>query len=180
MMQFSGIPRAMAMKKTPTVIAFTGRSGSGKTTLIEKLVARFSSRGLRVGVIKHMRHDFDIDHPGKDTHRYRGSGAAVSSITNGKSLAIIADGTGGISPLDAAPALFSKCDLVIIEGQKEGAYPKIEVIGASAEPPLYLSGVEGIVALASDLPRETDLPVFRRDDIEPLAMFIARLAKLTP
>lgn len=170
----------MAMKKTPPVIAFTGRSGSGKTTLIEKIVARFTAKGMRVGVVKHMRHDFDIDHPGKDTHRYRASGAAVSSITNGRSLAIIVDGTGGLTPLDAAPSLFAACDLIIIEGQKEGPYAKIEVIGDSTEAPLYLTGVENIVALASDSHRTADLPVFQRNDIDSITDYIARLAGLNP
>lgn len=172
--------RPVAMKKTAPVIAFTGRSGSGKTTLIEKLVARFTAAGMRVGVVKHMRHEFDIDHPGKDTHRYRSYGAAVSSITNGQSLAIIADDTGGLSPLDAAPSLFAACDLVIIEGQKEGAYPKIEVIGPSTESPLYLAGVENIIALASDGHHPVDMPVFKRDDIDAIAKFVMDAAGINP
>lgn len=179
-MRFFRMDHPMAMKKTPPVIAFTGRSGSGKTTVIEKLIARFAARGMRVGVVKHMRHDFDIDHPGKDTHRYRGSGAAVSSITNGQSLAIIADGTGGLSPLDAAPSLFAACDLIIIEGQKEGSYPKIEVIGPSSESPLYLSGVENIIALASDGHHPVEMPVFKRDDIDAIAEFVTAAAGLNP
>ncbi len=170
----------MATTKFPPLIAFTGRSGSGKTTIIEKLTALCAGRGLRVGIVKHMRHEFDIDHPGKDTYRYMSSGAAVRSITNGTSIAIMADGIDGLSPLDAAPHLFAACDLVIIEGQKEGAYPKIEVIGDSTEAPLHLSGVENIVALACDRDIETSLPLFRRDDIVPLLNFISRLTGLTP
>jgi len=111
---------------------------------------------------------------------YRASGAAVRSITNGDSIAIMADGVEGISPLDAAPYLFAACDLVIIEGQKEGPYPKIEVIGDAGESPLYLSGVENIVALACDRDIETSLPLFRRDDIGPLMIFISRFTGLNP
>ncbi len=160
-------------------IGITGRSGSGKTTLIEKLIAHFSAQGLRVGVIKHMRHDFDIDHPGKDTRRYTDSGAAVSSITNERFMAIMAEAPGGMSPLEAAPALFEKCGLVLVEGNKQGPLEKIEVIGDSTEEPLFRSGTENILALVCDTPVDSNLPRFTRNDTVSVAEFIARVTGLT-
>jgi molybdopterin-guanine dinucleotide biosynthesis adapter protein len=170
----------METTKSPPVIIITGRSGSGKTTLIERLIARYARHGLRVAVVKHMRHDFDIDHPGKDTHRYREAGARISAITNDRSMAIIAGEIGELDPLDAAAALFARCDLVIVEGHKEEEdHPKIEVIGDSAEAPLYCAGVGNIVALACDTHRDTSLPVFRRNDVDAIADYIGSVLGLT-
>ena len=168
----------MARIKQIRIIGITGRSGSGKTTLIEKLIGHFTRKGLRVGVVKHTRHHFDTDHPGKDTHRYRSSGAAVSAITDESSMSITALDTGGVSPLEAAPALFADCDLVFIEGFREGPHEKIEVIGDSSESPLFCSGTENILALVSDKEVDSDLPSFTRNDIVSVADFIARMTGL--
>lgn len=171
---------AIAMKKPVPAIAFVGRSGSGKTTLIEKLTDYFSSRGLHVGVIKHMRHEFDIDNPGKDTYRIRKAGAKVVSITNDSCIAIIADNPGELTPDKAAEALFGFCDIIIIEGDKESEYQKIEVIGEPKEPPLHQSGIKNIIALACDMKIDTELPLFSRNDIEGIAGFIQKTIGLSP
>jgi molybdopterin-guanine dinucleotide biosynthesis protein MobB len=166
------------MKKTITTIAFVGRSGSGKTTLIEKLTDHFTSQGFRVGVIKHLRHEFDIDHPGKDTFRFRAAGASVVSIANESSIAIIAQNPRSLAPEEAAAELFEACDILFVEGNKEKNYIKIEVIREQNEPPLFQSGINGIIALASDKKIEADLPVFHRDDIEGIARFIEGVLSL--
>lgn len=164
----------MAMKKPIPAIAFVGRSGSGKTTLIEKLTDYLSSQGLRVAVIKHMRHEFDIDHQGKDTFRFRQAGARVVSITNDSSIALIAENPQQLAPEEAAGPLFDTCDIIIIEGNKEGAHKKIEVIGETKEAALHLSGVQNIIAIAFDGQINTDLPLFSRNDIEGIARFIEK------
>lgn len=158
----------------PPIIAIVGRSGSGKTTLIEKLIGYFESRGLRIAIIKHMRHDFDIDHPGKDTHRYRDAGARASAIMNDREFAMTMGIENALSPPQAARRFFSGYDLVIVEGFKEGAIPKIEVIGDGGEAPLLNSGVDDIIAVVTDRDVRIDAPVFRRDDAEGVAALIEK------
>jgi len=63
---------------------FAGWSGSGKTTLIEKLIPRFVKRGLRVSLVKHAHHSFDVDHPGKDSYRHRVAGASEILVTSSR------------------------------------------------------------------------------------------------
>jgi len=122
---------------TPLIIPITGRSGSGKTTLIEKLIVYYKIRGKKVSVIKSMRHTFETDSPGKDTFRYRESGAFSSIITNGKKFSLISEIDNEANPLDLADKYFSDSDIIIIEGFKEGNLQKIEVIGDSKETPLF-------------------------------------------
>lgn len=158
----------------PPIIAIIGRSGSGKTTLIEKLIGYFGSRGLRIAIIKHMRHDFDIDHPGKDTHRYRDAGARASAIMNDREFAMTMSIDGPLSPSEAAERFFPGLDLVIVEGFKEGAIPKIEVIGDGGEAPLLDSGIDDIIAVVTDRDVRIGAPLFRRDDVEGVAALIEK------
>ena len=149
----------------PLLITVTGKSGSGKTTLIEKLIVHYKSAGKKVSVIKSMRHEFHTDPEGKDTFRYRESGAFSTIITNGKKFALISEIDDGSDPLVLAEKFFSGSDIIIIEGFKEGNIQKIEVIGDSDEPPLFLSD-KNIKMLVTDRIFKTDIPLFRRNDIE--------------
>lgn len=160
------------MDTTPPVVTIIGRSNSGKTTLIERLTEYFSRKGMKVAIIKHMKHDFEMDHEGKDTYRYRKSGAVISSITNDKSIAILADLPPGMTPLSAAKNLFAHADMIFIEGHKERPGPKIEVVGDTKEPYLFESGCEQICAVVTDRKIDTGLPVFPRDSIRDIADFI--------
>jgi len=156
------------------IISVTGRSGSGKTTLIEKLIVHYKSSGKKVSVIKSMRHEFDTDPSGKDTFRYRESGASASIITNGRKFALISEITDGADPLDLAERFFSDSDIVIIEGFKEGNIQKIEVIGDSEESPMFGDDPD-IKILVTDIFLDTVLPVYRRDDIEGVAAEIEKV-----
>lgn len=147
------------------IIPVTGRSGSGKTTLIEKLIVYYKSHGKKVSVIKSMRHEFDTDPRGKDTNRYRESGASASIITNGKKFAFISEITDDSTPVDLAAKYFTDSDIIIIEGFKEGTSSKIEVIGDSEETPLFYED-RNIKILVTDKVYNTDIPAFKRDDIE--------------
>ena len=149
----------------PFIITVTGKSGSGKTTLIEKLIVHYTSESKKISVIKNMRHDFHTDPEGKDTFRYRQSGAFSSIITNGKKFALISEIDDESDPLALAKKYFSGSDIIIIEGFKEGNVPKIEVIGDSDEPPLFLTD-KNIQMLVTDRSFTTDIPVFKRNDIE--------------
>jgi molybdopterin-guanine dinucleotide biosynthesis adapter protein len=155
------------------LLSIIGRSGSGKTTLIEKLIKKYRTEGRGVGVLKHMKHDFEMDHKGKDTFRYREAGAAVSAISNDRKFAVTAD-IGGESPVVLASQFFRNVDIVIIEGFKEGDIAKIEVIGDSKESPLFMGGTD-VVAVVTDGIVETKAPVFKRDDIDCIAGFIDKL-----
>ena len=156
----------------PPILTIMGRTNSGKTTLIERLIDHFNQSGLKIAIIKHMKHRFDIDHPGKDSYRYREAGAPMVMITNDDHFALVADNDRMLSPVALAERYLGEADLVIIEGHKDVRLPKIEVIGDSEEPPLIESGMEGIVAIVSDSYHHPSLPCFNRDDIEAIAAFI--------
>ena len=150
------------------IISITGRSGSGKTTLIEKLIVYYNSIGENVSVIKSMRHEFETDTRGKDTYRYRESGARASLITNGKTFALISKiDDSGENPLELATRHFNKSDIIIIEGFKQGNLKKIEVIGDTVESPLFMED-PGIKILVTDKSFDTSLPIYRRDDIRSI------------
>jgi molybdopterin-guanine dinucleotide biosynthesis protein B len=156
------------------IISVTGRSGSGKTTLIEKLIAHYKSPGKKVSVIKSMRHEFETDPAGKDTSRYRESGASASIITNGRKFALISENDKNENPLELAKRFFADSDIIIIEGFKEGNQLKIEVIGDSNEPALFHED-KSIKILVTDNEVNSELPVFRRDDIEGIAEAISAI-----
>jgi molybdopterin-guanine dinucleotide biosynthesis protein B len=158
------------------IISVTGRSGSGKTTLIEKLIAHYKSLGKKVSVIKSMRHEFETDPVGKDTFRYRESGAAASIITNGKKFALISGNDKGENPMELAKRFFADSDIIIIEGFKEGDQYKIEVIGDSAESALFHED-KNIKILITDNDIIADLPVFKRDDIKGVTGAISSILK---
>jgi molybdopterin-guanine dinucleotide biosynthesis protein B len=156
------------------IISVTGRSGSGKTTLIEKLIVHYKSLGKKVSVIKSMRHDFDTDPKGKDTYRYRESGASASIITNGKKFALISEIENDENPIELAQKYFSDSDIIIIEGFKEGDQKKIEVIGDSKEAPLFYED-KNIKIIVTDRVYDTGLPVFKRDDVDGIVEVIEKL-----
>ena len=165
------------------VFGITGYSGAGKTTLLEALIPLFVARGLRVSLIKHTHHDFDIDKPGKDSWRLREAGCAEVMLLSNRRWALMHELRGAAEPsLDQQLALLAPCDLVLIEGYKDAPYPKLEVYRLDNETPLLLATAPGnIVAVASDtaitLPSGIDIPVFDLGDREGIANFILAYVK---
>ena len=107
---------------------FAGWSGSGKTTLIEQLIPRFVQRGLRVSLIKHAHHTFDVDHPGKDSYRHRHAGAAEILVTSSRRWVLMHELRGAHEPsFDEQVKRISPCDLLLVEGFKFAPIPKLEV-----------------------------------------------------
>lgn len=159
------------------VFGFAGYSGAGKTTLIEQLIPRFVMRGLRVSLIKHAHHAFDIDQPGKDSHRHREAGAGEVLITSGQRWVLMHELRGEPEPgLDAQLARFAPCDLVLVEGYKNAAIPKLEVYRAAAGKPMLHPTDPNIVAVAADGPVRTSLPVLDLNDYDSIVVFVvARL-----
>jgi molybdopterin-guanine dinucleotide biosynthesis protein B len=163
------------------VFGFAGFSGSGKTTLIEQLIPRFVARGLRVSLIKHAHHAFDIDKPGKDSWRHREAGAGEVLITSGQRWVLMHELRGEAEP-DLATQLgrFSPCDLVLVEGYKHADIPKLEVHRPAIGKPLLHPGDANIVAIAADGPVRTTLPLLDLDDYDAIVAFVVAHLSLPP
>jgi molybdopterin-guanine dinucleotide biosynthesis protein B len=165
------------------IFGFAGFSGSGKTTLIEKLIPLFTARELRVSVIKHAHHAFDVDRPGKDSYRHRQAGGSEVLVTSSNRWALMHELRGAPEPsLDELVAKLSPCDLVLVEGFKHEPVPKLEVHrGAEAGSGLLFPHDPYIRAIATDIPLATRLPVFALEDVERIAEFvIATALRITP
>ena len=160
------------------VVGFAGYSGSGKTTLVEQLIARLRARGLRVSVVKHAHHRFDIDHPGKDTFRHREAGAFEVAIASSRRLALMREfeRPTELSVHHLIAELWDGVDWVLVEGFKESDLPKIEVWRAAAGKPVRYPDDEFIVAIATDspqaLPEATLRPVLDLNDAEAIAQWL--------
>ncbi len=155
------------------VFGFAGWSGSGKTTLIEKLIPRFAGAGLRVSLIKHAHHTFDVDQPGKDSYRHRHAGASEVLVTSSRRWVLMHELRGAVEPaFEAQLERLSPCDLVIVEGFKHAAIPKLEVWRRVTGEPLLHPNDPHIVAVASDTKIETALPVLELNDDATIASFI--------
>ena len=121
------------------VFGFAGYSGSGKTTLIEKLIPIFKSRGLRVSLVKHAHHEFDVDQPGKDSYRHRQAGCSEVLVTSSQRWALMHELRDEAElSLQQALKQLSPCDLVLVEGFKKESMAKLEVYRAVVgKPSLY-------------------------------------------
>ncbi|MCO5099534.1 MAG: molybdopterin-guanine dinucleotide biosynthesis protein B [Burkholderiaceae bacterium] len=155
------------------VFGFAGYSGSGKTTLIEQLIPRFVLRGLRVSLVKHAHHLFDIDKPGKDSYRHREAGASEVLITSDQRWVLMHELRDEPEPsLHEQLQRFSPCDIVLVEGYKHAVIPKLEVHRPSlGKEPLHPND-PNIVAVASDAPVATRLPQLDLNDPDAIVEFI--------
>src|SRR5258706_10724818 len=149
---------------------FAGWSGSGKTTLIEKLLPLFLKRGLRVSLIKHAHHSFDVDHPGKDSYRHRQAGATEVLVTSSRRWVLMHELRGAQEPaFEDQVRHIAPCDLLIVEGYKFAPIPKLEVWRAETGEALLHPNDPHIVAVASDVKVETRLPVLDLNDAAAIA-----------
>ena len=159
------------MPAPPPIVSIVGKSNSGKTTLIERLIPALKARGYRIATIKHAGHAFDVDRPGKDSHRHKAAGAAAVMVASAGRIALVKD---VIEPsLDDLAAYLQDADLIITEGYKRADKPKIEICRRQRSPaPLCLDD-PNLVALVTDAAGATGTaPVFGLDDIEALADFL--------
>src|SRR5687767_7901644 len=142
--------------RTMKVIGIAGYSGSGKTTLIEKMIPVLVAEGLRVSLIKHAHHEFDVDQPGKDSWRHRHAGCSEVLISSSRRWALMHELRGAAEPpLQEQLKKFSPCDLVIVEGYKNEVIPKVEIHRAGHPVPMLHPDDANIVAVATDEPLET-------------------------
>jgi molybdopterin-guanine dinucleotide biosynthesis adapter protein len=155
------------------IFGFAGWSGSGKTTLIEKLIPRFVGAGLRVSLIKHAHHTFDVDHPGKDSYRHRHAGAAEVLVTSSRRWVLMHELRGAHEPpFEQQIRHLSPCDLLLVEGFKHAPIPKLEVWRAEPGEPLLHPNDPHIVAVATDTKIDTRLPLLDLNDDAGVARFI--------
>ncbi len=152
---------------------FAGYSGAGKTTLIEQVIPRLKAAGRSVSVIKHAHHHFDIDKPGKDSWRHRQAGATEVLLMAGHRWVLMHELRDESEPaIEAQLARLSPCDIVLVEGFKDAAIPKIEVHRPSVGKPLLFPDDPHIVALASDEPVATHLPRLDINRPDQVAAFV--------
>jgi molybdopterin-guanine dinucleotide biosynthesis protein B len=159
------------------VIGLAGWSGAGKTTLLARVIPHLLKEGLRVSVIKHAHHTFDVDVPGKDSWVHRQSGATEVLVSSANRWALMHELRDAAEPrLPELLAKMSPVDLVVVEGFKSEPHRKIEVHRAANGKPLLFPDDPAIVGIASDATLETTLPVAHLDDIAAIAAMMRRSA----
>jgi len=158
------------------IFGLAGWSGAGKTTLLEGLLAQFVARGLRVSTLKRAHHSFDVDMPGKDSHRHRAAGAVEVLVTSSIRWAQIHELRGEPEPdFDALVARMEPVDLLLIEGFKHHAHDKLEIHRPSLGKPALWPDDPHVVAIASDEPLAgASLPILPLGDAAAIAQFILR------
>ena len=157
------------------IIGIAGYSGSGKTTLIEKVIPLLVAEGVRVALIKHAHHEFDVDQPGKDSYRHRHAGCSEVLVSSSKRWALIHELRGAAEPsLQDQLKHLSPCDVVLVEGYKGEPIPKIEVHRRDSHAPLLYTDDKNVVAIATDEPLDTFLPQLDLNDPAAVARFIVK------
>jgi molybdopterin-guanine dinucleotide biosynthesis protein MobB len=156
------------------IYGVTGWKNSGKTTLVERLVGEITGRGFTVSTVKHAHHGFDVDQPGKDSHRHRAAGAAQVLVASRRRWALMTELRGAPEPaLEELLARLDPVDLVLVEGYKRDRHPKIEARRAATAQDLLAVGDETVEAVASDAALTgLAVPVFALDDVPAIADFI--------
>ena len=155
----------------PPVVSVVGKSGSGKTVFLEKLITVLKSRRLRIGIIKHDPHGFDIDQPGKDSWRHAQAGSDAVVLSSPTKLALIKRLDKEIALDEIVNAYLPDVDLVITEGYKRGPKKKIEVSRRERSREL-VSPPEDLVAIVTDQTFDLPVPQFGLDEVKEVADFI--------
>lgn len=161
------------------LVGFCAFSGTGKTTLLTRLLPLLNNRGLRIGVVKHAHHRFDIDHPGKDSFELRLAGASQMLVASRKRMAWVKETQENRPEPVLEEALLAleteHLDLVLVEGFKQAAIPKIELYRASLGKPLMYPAMSNIIAIATDAPladKSISLPLLNLNQPVEIAEFI--------
>ena len=161
------------------LLGFAAYSGTGKTTLLEALLPMLTKSGLRIGVLKHAHHDFDVDKPGKDSYRLRKAGAGQMLISSRKRHVLMTETPEAEADFDYLLTRFDieKLDLILVEGCKNIAFPKIELHREEVGKPWLYSNDSNIIAIAADTQVESELPQMSINDLESIRDFIINYAK---
>ncbi len=153
------------------IVTIVGKSNSGKTTLLEKLIAKLTQRGYKIGSVKHAHDGFEMDKEGKDSWRHRKAGAGATLVITQKKVALVKD--DHTSYIEKMRSYLSDMDIIIAEGFKKQHLPKIEVFRTKSvhKQPLCMED-ENLVAFVTDSDYNPDVPVFGLEDISEIADFI--------
>lgn len=175
------IPSANQNPQRPNLplLGFAAYSGTGKTTLLEALLPKLTAAGLRIGLLKHAHHDFDVDKPGKDSYRLRKAGASQMLIASRNRHALMTETPDAEAEFDYLLTRFDaeKLDVILVEGCKNIAFPKIELHRAEVGKPWLYPHDENIIAIAADETVETALPQMHINDLDAIADFVLDYVK---
>jgi molybdopterin-guanine dinucleotide biosynthesis protein MobB len=166
------------MTNSVPILGFSAYSGTGKTTLLRQLIPLLKARGLRISVIKHAHHDFDLDFPGKDSFELRKAGAEQTVICTTTRMALITEFNHPTEEPSLQKIIASmdtqRVDLVLVEGYKDVRFPKIELHRQAMNTPYLHQQDDSIIAIAcdADLPTEVAIPVLDINDVEAVARYI--------
>ena len=166
------------MTDSVPILGFSAYSGTGKTTLLRQVIPLLKARGLRVSVIKHAHHDFDLDFPGKDSYELRKAGAEQTAICTTTRMVLMTEFNHPaeepslqqiVAALDT-----ERVDIVLVEGYKDIRFPKIELHRQAMNTPYLHQQDDSIIAIACDaeLPADTSIPVLDINDVEAIARYI--------
>ena len=156
------------------IFGIAGYKNAGKTTLVVDIVRELTSRGLRIATVKHAHHEFDIDHPGKDSYLHRAAGASEVIVASAVRWAHIVElGNSPEPSLDELLENVGDVDLVIVEGFKHGDHPKLEIRRVGSDAPLIAAEHDSVQAIVCDgeVP-DAPVPVMGRADVGAIADFI--------
>jgi len=166
------------------ILGFSAYSGTGKTTLLSKILPLLKAKGIRTAVIKHAHHNFDVDHPGKDSHTLRHAGASQMLIASDKRWALMVE-TPEIKNQPQLSELlqhlvYKNLDLILVEGFKDEFFSKIELHRASLKKPLLHTKDKNIIAVATDekIQLQRDLPQLNINDADQVSNFIINYIQL--
>ncbi len=166
------------MRASIPILGFSAYSGTGKTTLLRQLIPLLKARDLRVSVIKHAHHHFELDFPGKDSYELRKAGADQTVICTTTRMALITEFDDPADEPELQEIIESldteRVDIVLVEGYKDIHFPKIELHRQAMNTPYLHQKDDSIIAIACDaeLPHETKIPVLDINDAEGIARFI--------